>query len=517
MPLTEAGVLAWCLPLLALAGLLPALFRARTARAWALAEAACALAIPLALAAAVSGALGGARFDAVGHALGILIAILGWVVARYSRRYLTGERGQRRYIAALLATLAASHAVVLADHLGVLVAAWVATSLTLHVLLTFYGERSAARIAAHKKFFASRLAELCLLGALLLTWQGAGTLSIAAIAALLAGGAPVGPALHAAAVLFALAAIIQCAQLPLHGWLIQVMEAPTPVSALLHAGVVNLGGVVLIRLAPLLAEAPLAQGLLVLAGGATAVLAGLVMMTRISIKVRLAWSTAAQMGFMLLQCGLGLYALALLHLLAHSAYKAYAFLSAGDTVLAARRAALAPAAPLVAPGHRAAWRIASVPLALALVAAAAWFAQAAAGLGTPQGIVLWIVGLGLAPLLWQAEGRGPAALARGVAAVGALSLLYLGWHALAGTAVASPPHPHAATFGVAAGAMILALYAVQAWVLAFPRGALSRWLHPHAYAGFHLDESFTRATFRLWPAPPPAIARPQVLATGDAA
>ncbi|XLM23048.1 NADH-quinone oxidoreductase subunit L, partial [Chromobacterium piscinae] len=111
---------------------------------------------------------------------------------------------------------------------------------------------------------------------------------------------------------------IKTAQLPFHGWLTQVMEAPTPISALLHAGVVNLGGIVLIKAAPLLQTAPPANLLLMLWGGASALLCCLVMLTRISVKLRLAWSTCAQMGFMLLEIGMGRYSLALLHLLAHS-------------------------------------------------------------------------------------------------------------------------------------------------------------------------------------------------------
>ena len=91
----------------------------------------------------------------------------------------------------------------------------------------------------------------------------------------------------------------------------------------------------------------IAQSLLVLIGGLTAVLAALVMMTRISIKVRLAWSTCAQMGLMLLECGLGLYELALVHLLAHSLYKAHAFLAAGETVAVFPEGTTGPGYPLL--------------------------------------------------------------------------------------------------------------------------------------------------------------------------
>ncbi|HAD30262.1 MAG TPA: NADH-quinone oxidoreductase subunit L, partial [Methylophaga sp.] len=135
-----------------------------------------------------------------------------------------------------------------------------------------------------------------------------------------------------AAFLIAQTALIKCAQLPLHGWLIQVVEAPTPISALLHAGIINLGGFLLISFAPLMALAPVAQWTLLIVAGLSTLISALVMVTRISIKVRLAWSTCAQMGLMLIECALGLYELALLHLLTHSLYKAYAFLSTGEAV-----------------------------------------------------------------------------------------------------------------------------------------------------------------------------------------
>lgn len=125
----------------------------------------------------------------------------------------------------------------------------------------------------------------------------------------------------------------------------QVMEAQPPVSALLHASVVNLRGFMLIRLASVIDTTPVAHGFLVVVGCFTATIASLVMTTRISIKVHLAWSTCAQMGFMLLKCGLGLYGLGFLHLLAHSLYKAHVFLGSGDTVNQAKLKRLAGSRP----------------------------------------------------------------------------------------------------------------------------------------------------------------------------
>ena len=110
------------------------------------------------------------------------------------------------------------------------------------------------------------------------------------------------------------------------------METPTPVSALLHAGVINAGGFLLIRFADVMLLAPGVLAVLVMVGGFTALFGGLVMLTQPAVKTSLAWSTVAQMGFMILECGLGLFPLALLHIVAHSLYKAHSFLASGGAV-----------------------------------------------------------------------------------------------------------------------------------------------------------------------------------------
>ncbi|HEY6942057.1 proton-conducting transporter membrane subunit, partial [Dokdonella sp.] len=119
---------------------------------------------------------------------------------------------------------------------------------------------------------------------------------------------------------------------PTHGWLTEVMEAPTPVSALLHAGVINAGGFLLVRFADVMLLAPGVLAVLAMLGGFTALFGALVMLTQPAVKTSLAWSTVAQMGFMILQCGLALFPLALLHIVAHSLYKAHAFLASGNAV-----------------------------------------------------------------------------------------------------------------------------------------------------------------------------------------
>ncbi|MFN3768936.1 MAG: NADH-quinone oxidoreductase subunit L [Ectopseudomonas guguanensis] len=446
--------------------------------------------------------------DRLGLAMASLISLLALVIVEFSARYLQGEPGQRRYLLALLGTLAAVALVVVSADLYWLVAAWIASSLCLHQLLTFYRERPMALVVAHKKFLASRLADICLILASVLLARAAGGSELAQIldqVTLRLEAGALGWDLHLAAVLLVLAVILKSAQLPVHGWLIQVMEAPTPVSALLHAGLVNLGGFVLLRFAPLLSAAPVAQTLLVVVGGLTAVLAALVMMTRISIKVRLAWSTCAQMGFMLLECGLGLYELALVHLLAHSLYKAHAFLTSGETVLQVRHQALQPQRP--APGLLSLLLgLAIAGLAMALLGQAWHYAVPAHALPLEA---LAILAVGLAPWCLRRSQPVYAALML-VALLG----LYLLWHLAAswilapgGASAAAPLH-----LSLLALALFLVLYLLQAWIVARPHSALARHLYPAAFAGFFLDEHFTRLTFRLWPVRPP---QGNVAATGE--
>jgi len=271
------------------------------------------------------------RLDWLSVVMFLLVAFLGSVVVQFSRTYLEGEPRQGHFIGALCLTLAAILTLVLAGNLIQLTLAWIATSLALHQLLLFYPQRAKAQLAARKKFLSARLGDLCLIGGVTLLAIAYGTTDIGSLLAAARSGSPVAPALPVglATSMLVAAALLKSAQFPAHGWLPEVMETPTPVSALLHAGVINAGGFLMIRLADVMMLSPGAMHALAIIGGFSALFGSVVMLTQNSVKVALAWSTIAQMGFMLLQCGLGAFALALLHLVAHALYKAHAFLSSG--------------------------------------------------------------------------------------------------------------------------------------------------------------------------------------------
>lgn len=429
-----------------------------------------------------------------------LVAMIGFIVARFSTHYLAGEAGEKRFQRWLQLTLACVAVVVTTNHLALLIAAWVGISLSLHQLLMFYPGRKRAVLAAHKKFLFARLAESCLIGAAALLYLEHGTLFLdSMLATYSSGDVSLSVGEQIAALLIASAAMVKCAQFPMHGWLIQVVEAPTPVSALLHAGVINLGGFLMLLMAPLMLHAQLANWLLLLVAGFTCVAAALICMTRVSIKVLLAWSTVAQMGLMLVECALGQYGLALLHLVAHSCYKAYAFLSAGNEVENFLRKQLAP------PKMPSAW---SVPVlfltALALVGALAY----ADLLGRDAG--LWLL-LAFVPLVMLTEraslrhdGSWIAAAGIGALMVGAYFAQKLLFSALA--PAGALPELAQAIWCVVLFSVLLGAY----WLLR-QRGHsdLGRALYRNLYAGFYLDEWATRATLALWPANLPSRAAPR--------
>lgn len=281
----------------------------------------------------------GLYLDRLSATMFALVSFIGLIVIKYSRNYLDGDPGQARFTQLLCLTLAAVLSVIISGNLFAFILAWISTSMGLHYLLLFYPERPAAVIAARKKYLASRLGELCLITATVLLYQQFGSLDYAVLFA----GAD---ALHAAnaastrtnvaAILLVFAALLKSAQFPLHGWLVEVMETPTPVSALLHAGIINAGGFLVLRLSHVVVLSLPSLEILVLVGGFTALFGSVVMLTQTSIKASLAYSTIAQMGFMMLECGLGAFPAALLHIVAHSLYKAHAFLSSGSVIDIAR-------------------------------------------------------------------------------------------------------------------------------------------------------------------------------------
>ncbi len=533
VPTVIAPALALAAPLLLLlAGVVPSVWvrtkpllaaRLNGAAAWL--AFACALAVAFAYAFGsdrvwtlyslkLSGQLGafsvGAYVNAVTVIMLLLVSLVGAVVSRYARNYLDGEPNQGRFHQWLSLTLAAILTLIVSSNLMMFSLAWISTSLSLHQLLMFYRERPAAVLAAHKKFVASRIGDLSLLIAIFLIGSTLHTLEfeeLYAAMATLQGPLPV--ALQWAAMLIVVSAALKSAQFPLHGWLVQVMEAPTPVSALLHAGIVNAGAFLVVRMSPVMSYSELALGTLAVVGLVTLALASLVMLTQTSVKVSLAWSTTAQMGFMLLECGMGLYTLAMLHLVAHSLYKAHAFLASGSGVDGFR----APAVRYPDTGFRPTRLIAALLVGtLTTLAVAAVF-----GVTPDQQPALVaagsIVAIAVSQLLLQAAGIAHTGsfLARSFALSLMVSAGYFALHTAFEWMLAGSVIPARASNGgfhvglsVAVVLVFVSLLLAQQLLRHASRSTRTAALYVHLYNGLYIDVFFTRILQRLWPSPAPA-------------
>jgi uncharacterized protein YbcC (UPF0753/DUF2309 family)/NADH:ubiquinone oxidoreductase subunit 5 (subunit L)/multisubunit Na+/H+ antiporter MnhA subunit len=384
-----------------------------------------------------------ARLDAVSVAMLVLVSFVGWIVVRFGRTYLDGEARQGAFTGWLCTAIAAVLLLVQAGNLVQLAGAWIGVDLCLRRLLLFYPERVGAQRAARKHAVFSGLGAATLVAAAALLGICYGTLDIAAINAAAHADGASGLALTAAALL-AVAALFKSAQFPTHGWLTEVMEAPTPVSALLHAGVINAGGFLLIRFADVMVDAPGILAVLAMVGGFTALFGALVMLTQPAVKTSLAWSTVAQMGFMTLQCGLALFPLALLHILAHSLYKSHAFLASGGAV--EQVAATRRPGPVAVPNGAAVARAFLAALALYAGMAAAFGALFGFEHKSPQALALGtILIFGVAYLVAQGlADTAPRLLTRKTARYSAAAAIgYFALHTLAEwlTAGTLPPTP----------------------------------------------------------------------------
>ncbi len=355
-----------------------------------------------------------------------LICGIGALVQSFAARYLRADAAADRFAARALVVVFAMAGVASAATLAGLIAAWIVAGVGFVGVTTYRrdlpGVGDLARTAGRALVVGD--GSLAVAGAII--WARAGNPALAA-GALSEAAVRLGPWRPVVAVLVVVAVAARSAQGIFRRWLARTVAAPTPASALLHAGVVNGGGILLIRLGVLAAWPP-AQVALIVVAAATAVWAGAVLTYQSDIKGQLASSTASQMGFMLAECGAGAWAAAMIHLIGHGLYKASLFLSSGS-------AAARPAAGRTGPGRPAPGRPAPGPdvprrtaatavttaaavtaIAPGLLAGDGWVLAGYAGLSTLAIARAWWAGRpagGPARLAW------PALLVAAAAAYGA--------------------------------------------------------------------------------------------------
>jgi NADH-quinone oxidoreductase subunit L len=284
--------------------------------------------------------------DRLASVMMVLITGVSLVIQVYSERYMQGDAGYVKFFGLLSLLTAVLLSLVTSGNLLWLFICWHAVTWLLNILLSFNKASAAARSAARSVLHVQGIGDAALLLGIALTYMTFGTLDLVQLFQMM-NDMPARPvwgsgawwemdAVTGITLVLVLTVMTKSAQFPFHVWLPGTIEAPTPVSAMLHAGIVNAGGFLVNRLAPLYGLAPATLYVLFVIGALTALIGASTMLTQPSIKRTLVYSTMGQMGYMVMECGLGAFALAIFHLCAHGLFKATLFLNSGAGIQKAR-------------------------------------------------------------------------------------------------------------------------------------------------------------------------------------
>jgi NADH-quinone oxidoreductase subunit L len=275
----------------------------------------------------------GLQIDQLSISFVLLITGVGSLIHIYSVGYMANDPQRRRFFGYMNLFVAAMLLLVLADNYLGLYIGWEGVGLASYLLIGFYQYRNTAAVAAKKAFIANRVGDAGLTLAIFLMFSEFGTVSFTGVfGAVGSGGSGVATALG---LLLLLGACGKSAQVPLQSWLLDAMEGPTPVSALIHAATMVTAGVyLLVRSNPILALTPTARLAITVVGAVTLLWGAIIGCAKDDIKKALAGSTMSQIGYMTLAAGLGPagYVFAIAHLLAHGFFKAGLFLGAGSVM-----------------------------------------------------------------------------------------------------------------------------------------------------------------------------------------
>ena len=263
----------------------------------------------------------------------LVVTGIGGLIVLYSNGYMAGEDEERRYFAYMAFFVFAMLLLVEGGNLLLLLVGWGLVGLASYLLIGFHHERPSAILAAKKAFLMNAVGDAVMALGLFLAVAKVGSLDYGAVFDAASSGALSDTVVTLVALGLLGGAVAKSAQIPLHTWLPDAMEGPTPVSALIHAATMVTAGVYLIcRTHPVFEAAPDVQHLAALLGLATLLLAGVVALVQWDIKRVIAYSTMSQIGYMFLGAGVGAYGFAMFHLVAHAFFKALLFLTAGIVI-----------------------------------------------------------------------------------------------------------------------------------------------------------------------------------------
>jgi NADH-quinone oxidoreductase subunit L len=271
------------------------------------------------------------RVDPLSMVMALTVTGVGFLIHVYSIDYMHGDARYSRYFAYLNLFVAAMLVLVLANNFVVLYVGWEGVGLCSYLLIAFWFERKAAADAGKKAFIVTRIGDTAMLIGILLIFSTTGSVRFDEVFG--AAGGLAGATATAIALLLFAGAVGKSAQVPLHVWLPDAMEGPTPVSALIHAATMVTAGVYLVvRTHAIFEASEVALMVVAVVGLVTALYAGLSAIGQDDLKRVLAYSTISQLGYMFLAAGVGAYAVAIFHLVAHAFFKAVLFLAAGSVM-----------------------------------------------------------------------------------------------------------------------------------------------------------------------------------------
>ena len=273
----------------------------------------------------------GILMDSLTAVMLVVVTTVSLMVQIYSQGYMKGDAGYHRYYAWMSLFTASMLGLVLADSLLMMFVFWEMVGLCSYLLIGFWFHRPSAANAAKKAFIVTRLGDLGFLVALLILFANTGTFDIESIRDLAITGVLAGSTLTWAAIGIFAGAAGKSAQFPLHIWLPDAMEGPTPVSALIHAATMVAAGVFLVaRTLPLFENSVPAMNTVAVIGAFTAIFAASMGLVATDIKRVIAYSTISQLGYMMLGLATGGVAVGIFHLFNHAFFKALLFLGSGS-------------------------------------------------------------------------------------------------------------------------------------------------------------------------------------------
>src|SRR5438477_510480 len=271
--------------------------------------------------------------DALSTLMILVITGVGFLIHVYSIGYMREDAGFSRFFAYMNLFVFSMLLLVLSGNLVWVIIGWALVALSSYLLIGFWYERRSAVLAARKAFITQVIGDVAMVIAAFLIVLNTHTLSLPNIFARTHDFAAGGALINGICVLLAIGAFAKSAQFPLHTWLPDAMEGPTPVSALIHAATMVTAGVYLIaRFHTLFDLAPIAQGVVACVGMGTAVMAGVIALSQIDIKRVIAYSTMSQIGLMIFAVGIGAYSAGMFHFATHAVFKALLFMAAGNVI-----------------------------------------------------------------------------------------------------------------------------------------------------------------------------------------